>query len=90
MGGVESWGAITRNPELFAAAVPVCDGWRLDDVPKMASAPVWAFHCERDSTEPLQLSRDLKAAITKTGGVAKYTEYPGIGHNSWTKACDET
>ena len=89
MGGVGSWGAIARHPELFAAAVPVCGAWRTEDAAKMAAVPVWAFHGETDPTVPVQFSRDLTAAITKAGGTAKYTEYPGVGHDSWTRACDE-
>jgi len=89
MGGVGSWGAIAQHPELFAAAVPVCGAWNVNDVPKMKSVPVWAFHGEKDPTVPVQFSRDLTAAITKAGGTAKYTEYPGVGHNSWLQAYDE-
>ena len=55
----------------------------------MAAMPVWAFHGGDDKTVPVHFSRDLTAAITKAGGTAKYTEYPGVGHDSWTKACDE-
>ncbi len=89
LGGVGSWGAISRHPELFAAAVPVCGAWKVDDVPKMLSVPVWAFHGEKDPTVPVHFSRDLTAAITKAGGTAKYTEYPGVGHDSWLKAYDD-
>jgi len=90
MGGVGSWGAIARYPELFAAAAPVCGAWRVEDVPKMASVPVWAFHGEKDPTVPVRFSRELTAAVTKAGGTAKYTEYPGVGHDSWSKAYEET
>ena len=31
-------------------------------------------------------SRDMIEAIKKAGGKPKYTEYPGVGHNSWDKA----
>jgi predicted peptidase len=89
LGGVGSWAAISRHPELFAAAVPVCGAWKVEDVPKMLSVPVWAFHGEKDPTVPVHFSRDLTAAITKAGGTAKYTEYPGVGHDSWLKAYDD-
>jgi len=89
MGGIGSWGAITRHPELFAAAVPVCGAWHVEEAPKMAGVPVWAFHGEKDPTVPVQFSRDLTAGITKAGGTAKYTEYPGVGHDSWNKAYEE-
>ena len=52
----------------------------------MAPVPVWAFHGADDKTVPVQLSRDMTAALTKAGGTVKYTEYPGVGHDSWTKA----
>ena len=88
-GGVGSWGAIAQHAELFAAAVPVCGAWKIEDVPKMIAVPVWAFHGEKDPTVPVKFSRDLTAAIKKAGGTAKYTEYPGVGHDSWTKAYDD-
>ena len=28
----------------------------------------------------------MVAALKKAGGKPKYTEYPGVGHNSWDKA----
>ena len=90
LGGVGSWGAIARNPELFAAAVPVCGAWRVADAPKMAAVPVWAFHGEQDPTVPVHWSRDLTAAVKQAGGTVRYTEYPGVGHDSWTKAYQDT
>lgn len=89
MGGVGSWGALARHAELFAAAVPVCGAWNVTDVSKMISVPVWAFHGENDPTVPVKFSRELTAALTKAGGMAKYTEYPGVGHDSWLKAYDD-
>jgi len=89
MGGVGSWGAIAQHAGIFAAAVPVCGAWSLEDVPKMTGVPVWAFHGGKDPTVPVHFSRDITAAINKAGGTAKYTEYPGVGHDSWTKAYDE-
>jgi predicted peptidase len=86
MGGVGSWGAAARYPELFAAAVPVCGAWDVDDAPKMISVPIWAFHGDQDTAVPVQFSRDLTAAVQKAGGIAKYTEYPGVGHGSWERA----
>jgi predicted peptidase len=89
MGGVGSWGAIAEHADIFAAAVPVCGAWPVEDVPKMIDVPVWAFHGEKDPTVPVKFSRDLTGAIAKAGGVSKYTEYPGVGHDSWTKAYEE-
>jgi predicted peptidase len=90
LGGIGSWAAIATHPELFAAAVPVCGAWDVADVPKMVPVSVWAFHGAEDKTVDTQFSRDLTAALTKAGGTAKYTEYPGVGHPSWMKAYADT
>ena len=31
----------------------------------------------------------MAAALKELGGVVKYTEYEGVGHNSWDKAYAE-
>lgn len=89
LGGIGSWGAIAQHPALFAAAVPVCGAWQVEDVPKMIAVPVWAFHGEKDATVPVHFSRELTAVLTSAGGTAKYTEYPGVGHDSWMKAYED-
>jgi predicted peptidase len=89
MGGVGSWGAAARYPDLFAAAAPVCGAWDVEEAPKMVAVPIWAFHGELDTTVPTRFSRELTAAVTKAGGKAKYTEYAGVGHGSWGRAYAE-
>lgn len=86
MGGVGSWAAAARYPELFAAAVPVCGAWDTADAPKMIGVPIWAFHGADDEAVPVKYSREMTAAVEKAGGTAKYTEYPGVGHGSWGPA----
>jgi len=39
---------------------------------------------------PVQKSREMIEAIKKAGGDPKYTELPGVGHNSWTPAYTRT
>lgn len=89
MGGVGTWGAVARYPQLFAAAVPICGAWDVADAPKMTGVPLWVFHGAEDPNVKVQYSRDLTEAVIKAGGIVKYTEYPATGHDSWTKACDE-
>jgi predicted peptidase len=52
------------------------------------SAPVWAFHGEADPVVPVQESRRLVKALRAAGGQVQYTEYPGVGHDSWTATYD--
>jgi len=51
-----------------------------------AGMPVWAFHGGADMTVPPEASRTAVEALKALGSDAKYTEYEGVGHNSWDKA----
>jgi predicted peptidase len=52
----------------------------------IATTPVWAFHGTDDNEVPVRESRNMVAALRRAGGRVKYTEYPGIGHDSWDLA----
>jgi predicted peptidase len=63
-----------------------------------AALPVWAFHGTTDNIVSPQNSRDFVNAINgiKVGSIqctanavnALLTEYPGVGHDSWTRTYD--
>jgi predicted peptidase len=48
--------------------------------------PVWAFHGTDDGEVPVAESRNMVEALRRNGGNVTYTEYPGIGHDSWDLA----
>lgn len=54
-----------------------------------AELPVWFFHGDADPTVPVESSRKLVEALKAIGSGVRYTEYPGVGHNSWDKAYGE-
>jgi len=83
MGSFGTWDIIARKPELFAAAVPICGGADEATAPKIAKLPIWAFHGEKDGAVKTVRSRNMIEALKKAGGEPKYTEYPGVGHDSW-------
>jgi predicted peptidase len=56
---------------------------------KIGKTPVWIFHGGADDTVPVEGSRKLNDALQAAGGDVHYTEYPGVGHNSWDKAYAE-
>lgn len=86
MGGFGTWDVIQRKPDLFAAAVPICSGGDTTKAERIAHIPIWAFHGVEDRLVIPEWSRDMIKAIQEAGGNPKYTEYPGIGHQSWIKA----
>lgn len=92
MGGYGTWDALARRPELFAAAIPICGGGSVETVADFKDIPLWCFHGASDNVVNVKKSRDMIAALKAAGGEPRYTEYPGVGHNSWTQtfASEET
>ncbi|QEG38680.1 carboxylesterase family protein [Roseimaritima ulvae] len=84
MGGFGTWDALQRRPKQFAAAIPICGGGDTALAEKIASVPVWVFHGGNDTVVKTSRSRDMVQALKEAGGKPKYTEYPGVGHNSWS------
>ncbi len=89
MGGAGTYSAILAEPNLFAAAVPVCGRGQPDQAKKIVHLPIWIFHGELDRVVPTIASRNMEAALKKAGGKPIYTEYAGVRHNSWTPAYAE-
>jgi poly(3-hydroxybutyrate) depolymerase len=86
MGGAGTYSAILAEPNLFAAAVPVCGRGQPELAKKIVHLPIWIFHGELDRVVPTIASRNMVAALKKAGGKPTYTEYAGVRHNSWTPA----
>lgn len=86
MGGFGTWDLITRYPDTFAAAMPVCGGGDLTKAHLLKDLPIWNFHGAQDDVVPVELSRDMIEAIRIAGGTPGYTEYPHVDHFSWIPA----
>jgi predicted peptidase len=89
MGGFATWEALLRYPQKFAAAIPVCGGGDPSHADRIRDIPIWAFHGADDTTVPVECSRLMIKAIGEAGGHPRYTEYAGVGHNSWDQAYAE-
>jgi predicted peptidase len=85
MGGYGTWDAVSRKPELFAAAAPICGGGDPLTVTRFKHVPLWAFHGSDDRAVRPERSREMIAALKAAGSDPKYTEYPGVGHDSWSR-----
>ena len=86
MGGYGSWDLAARQPERFAALLPICGGGDEATAPRLAKLPIWCFHGDADKVVPVERSRTMIAAVRAAGGDPKYSELPGVGHDSWTPA----
>jgi len=91
MGGAGTWGMLAYYPQCFAAAAPVCGTGDVDSAGAIVEggAAVWAFHGDADPTVPVEASRRMIAALRTAGGGPKYTEYPGVKHDSWVDTYPE-
>ena len=88
-GGIGVWDLVTKRPDVFAAAVPVC---AIGDPKKIVAArdvKVWVFHGFKDIGMPVENAREMVVALKSAGGVVKYTEYPDLSHDIWTRAFAE-
>ena len=84
MGGFGTWDAIQRKPELFAAAIPICGGGDPAFAETISDIPTWVFHGDADGAVQVNRSREMVKAVSQFDDDIIYTEYPGVGHNSWT------
>ncbi len=89
MGGIGTFAALSRYPNLFAAGIAICGGWPSGDAKAFIHKPLWAFHGAADKVIPVSQTRNVIEEIRKEGGSPRYTEYAGVGHDSWPLAYAE-
>jgi len=102
MGGYGTWLIGARHPTRFAALVVVCGGiqWpaphkiRREEpymavADKVAGIPVWIFHGSADRNVSVTESREMAKLLRGREGEVRYTEYKGVGHESWDRAYNE-
>jgi dienelactone hydrolase len=90
MGGFGVFSVLSKEPGLFAAAFSICGGGDPETALSLLGTPLWVFHGSDDNIVPVRQSRNMVQAIRKAGGrLVRYTEYPGVGHASWTPAWKE-
>jgi predicted peptidase len=85
MGGYATWHLAAAHPERFAAAAPVCGGGESRRAGRLQRLPVWAFHGGKDPVVPLAATREMVDALERIGAPVRFTVYPGVGHDAWTR-----
>lgn len=87
MGGMDTFESVYRFPKMFAAAAPICGaGNAAAYSKKQAKTPFWLFHGDADKSVDVKYSRIMNDRLKELKGDVKYSEYPGVGHNSWDNA----
>ena len=89
IGGMGTFELVHRNPELFAAAFPVCGGAHPEIAEEIKNTPLWIFHGDSDSVVPSELSQEMYKALKTLNADVKISIYPNVGHDSWTNAFAE-
>lgn len=90
MGGMGTFELLWRKPNFFAAGFPICGGGDPAKVNVYAKDfPIWVFHGGSDPIVPVSNSRLMVNELKKAGANVTYSEYPGVGHNSWDNAFAE-
>ena len=94
MGGYGTWALISKRPELFASAAPICGGGDRIRPLLMSGAqlaalktlPVWVFHGGKDNVVPVSERERMIDQFKRTGAKdIQFTVYPEAGHDSWTE-----
>lgn len=102
MGGHGTWHLAYSYPERWAAVVPICGWIEpLRQWPGIASnaadpyatvaealkdVPIWIFHGSDDPVVPVDEARRMQEALQDVGAPVTYSEFEGVGHDSWTPA----
>jgi predicted peptidase len=90
MGGMGTFESVYRYPSLYAAALPICGGGDVKNYDKrVAKTAFWVFHGAADAVVDVKLSREMVDKLKSLKQQVKYSEYPGVNHNSWDNAFAE-
>jgi len=86
MGGFGAWAMVVRQPQRFAAVVPVAGGWdsERDIVPRnicsIKAVPIWVFHGAQDDIVLPKKAQLMVNALKKCGVDVRFTLYPDANH----------
>ena len=88
MGGYATWDILSRRPDTFAAALPVCGGGTPEKVVEASrTTPIWTVHGGADDVVPVENTRALAEAVRVDPAHKaefRYSELPGVKHDCWT------
>ena len=86
LGGFGTWDVAAAHAGRFAAIAPVCGWGEVAQACALRNLPVWAFHGADDTVVAPEAGRAMVDAVVACGGKARFTLYPGVGHDAWNPA----
>ena len=87
MGGFGVWDAISRWPNFFAAAMPLCGGGDEKEACRLVNIPILAIHGMLDKVVIPERTIHMFTAIQMCGGKnIQILLYPNVGHDVWKYA----
>jgi predicted peptidase len=89
MGGMGTWSLATTYPDRFSALVPICGPGDAEQAQSIRAIPTWGFVGDDDRAPFVEGMREMVRALRDIGAPVRYTEYRGVGHNSWDRAYAE-
>lgn len=90
MGGMGTFDILARRPDLFAAAFPICGAGDPAVIAQYRkNLPIWVFHGSDDPVVKVANSRLMVRVLKESNPNVRYTEYPGVQHDSWKNAFAE-
>lgn len=89
MGGMATFDLVSRYPETFAAAVPVCGATNPDRLMRIRNVTFRIYHGDEDNVVNVEFSRAAYRSLKSSGAKVTYFEFPGVNHGSWTPAFND-
>ncbi len=86
MGGMGTYDMVSRFPEIFAAAIPICGAVQPGRLASAKDVKFRIFHGDADKAVPVEGSRSAYRELKEVGADVEYIEFPGCDHNSWDPA----
>lgn len=89
MGGMATYDLVSRYPDIFAAAIPICGAADTERLAATDGVKWRIYHGDADPTVPVECSRLAYKALKEADVKVEYIEFPGCGHNSWNPAFNQ-
>ena len=86
MGGMATYDLVSRFPEIFAAAIPICGAVKQGRLCAAKDVKFRIFHGDADDIVPVECSRIAYRDLKEAGADVEYIEFPGCNHGSWNPA----